>query len=62
MAAEGLKTAQGIDDKVQRVHDTQERVRKGAIDVDDVRNIVQDVGARVVDGAQVIPNQSFAPS
>src|ERR1019366_3405932 len=27
VAAEGLKTAQGIDDKVQRVHDPQEVIR-----------------------------------
>ncbi|KAF8471649.1 hypothetical protein DFH94DRAFT_684800 [Russula ochroleuca] len=59
--AEGLKTEHGIDDKVQRVHGTLESFHNRAIDVGDVRNTVQDIGSRVIDGAQVIPNQSFTP-
>jgi hypothetical protein len=57
--AEGLKTTQGIDDKVQRVHDTQEGVSNRKIDGDDVQNVVralQGIGTKVIDGAQVIPN------
>ena len=55
VTAEGLRTAHGIDDEVQRVHDTQASVRSRAIGVDDVQNTVQDTGARVIDGAHVIP-------
>ena len=51
VAAEG---AHGADDKVRRVHRTQEGVRDRAIDVNDIRNTVQDI--RVIDGAQVIPD------
>ena len=53
-AAEGLKTANGIDDKVQRVHGTLEGVRNGA---DDERNTVQDTRARDIDGAKPFPTQ-----
>ena len=64
-AAEGLTTAHGIDDKVkplERVHNAREGVRNRAIDVDNERNTVPDIGPRVIDGPQVILNQSFMPS
>ena len=60
-AAEGLKTAHGIDDKVQPLN-TREGVRNRAIDVEDERNMVQDIGSRVIDGAPVILNQPSIPS
>jgi hypothetical protein len=62
-AAEGLKATHGIDDEVQRVHGTLDAVYNRTIDVDDVRNTtIRDIGSRIIDGAQVIPNQSFTPS
>ena len=54
VTAEGLRTPHGIDDEVQHVQDTKEDVRSRINDVDDVRNTVQDIGARVINGAQVI--------
>ena len=59
VAAEGLKTAHGINDKVQRAPGTLEGVRNRA---DDERNTVQDIGSRVIDGAPVILNQPSIPS
>ena len=61
-APEGPKTVHGIDDlidenlKAQRIHDTKEGVRNRAIDVDDVRDTVQDIESRVIAGARVILN------
>jgi len=46
-----------VGDKVQGVYDTN----KG-INVEDVRSAVQDIGSKVIDGAQVIPNQSSVSS
>ena len=61
VALDGLKTTHGIDDEVQHVHDTREAVRNREIDVDGVQNTVQDIGSRVINGAQVIHNQLFMP-
>lgn len=62
VAAEIRETAHGVDgqkdDTVKGIYGTQEGVSDGAMDVEDVRNAVQDIGTRVIDGAQVIPNQS----
>jgi hypothetical protein len=62
VATEGLKTAYayGIDDEARRIYDTQ-GIYNRAMDVDEVRNSVQDVGARVIDGEQIIYNQRFMP-
>jgi hypothetical protein len=60
VAAEVRETAQpGVDDeKNDTVKGTQEGVSGGATDVEDVRDVVQDTGVRVIDGAQVTLNQS----
>ena len=57
VAAEIRKTAHGVDDKVE---DTQGVTQEGdaAMDVDDVRNTVQDIGTSGIGGTQVAPNQS----
>jgi hypothetical protein len=60
VATEGLKTTHGIDDKARRIHDTQGGVYNREMDADEVRNAVQDIG--VIDGEQIIHNQSFTPS
>ncbi len=62
VATEGLKTAYGIDDKVQRIFDTQEGVYNKEMDVNNVQNAVQDFGTSVIDGEHVIPNQPLIPS
>ena len=58
--AEVGETAHGVDgqkdDTVKGIYGTQEGVSDGAMDVEDVRHVVQDIGTRVIDGAQVIPN------
>ena len=63
-APEGPKTVHGIDDlideKVQRIHD-REGVRNRAVDVENVRNTVQDIESRAIAGARVILNQSYTP-
>ena len=59
VALDGLKTTHGIDDEVQRVHDTREAVSNREIDVDGVQNTVRDIGSRIINGAQVIHNPSF---
>jgi len=53
-----------VDDKVQHegVYDINKGVRDKTMDVEDVRGAVQGIGAKVFDGAQVIPNQSPALS
>jgi hypothetical protein len=45
------------DDKVYGVQDTVEGVRDGTRDVENERGIVEDLGARVIDGAHVILNR-----
>jgi hypothetical protein len=50
-----------VDDKVQGVYDTNKGAHDKAKDVEDVRGAVQDIGAKVIDGAQVIPKQSSHP-
>lgn len=59
VAAEVREIAQVSDDQnnetVEGIYDTQERV-SGATDVEDARNAVQDIGVRVINGAQVTPN------
>jgi hypothetical protein len=62
VATEGLKTAHEIDDEARRIYDTQGGVYNRAMDVDEIRNSVQDIGARVIDGEQIIYNQRFTPS
>jgi hypothetical protein len=51
-----------VDDEVQGVYDTNKGVHDKAMDVGDIRSAVQDIGVKVVDGAQVIPKQSSASS
>jgi hypothetical protein len=47
-----------VDDK-----DTNKGVHDNVMDVEDVRSAAQDIGAKIIDGAQqVIPNQSFVSS
>ena len=60
MVAEVQKTAHRVDDKMKDTEQgvTQEGVCDGVMDVEDVRNPVKDIGARVIDDAQVTPNQS----
>jgi hypothetical protein len=58
LGAEVRKTAHEVDDK-RPADDTQEGVGDGAMDVEDVR---KDIGARVIDGAQVTPNRLSTPS
>ena len=62
MVAEVRETVHGVDDKmkdtVQGVALAQEGVCDGVIDVEAVRAPAKDIGARVVNGAQVAPNQS----
>jgi hypothetical protein len=36
---------------------TQGCVHNRVVDVDDVRNTIQDIRAKVIDGAQAVPNQ-----
>jgi hypothetical protein len=50
-----------VDDKVQGVYDSNNGTHDKAKDVEDVRGAVQDIGAKVIDGAQVIPKQSPHP-
>ena len=45
VAVKGLKTAQGINDQVQLVHDIQEGVPNNANNVNDLRDTIQDTGA-----------------
>jgi hypothetical protein len=49
-----------VDDKVQGVYDANKGVHDKAMDVEDVRGAVQNIGAKVISGAQVVPNQSSA--
>lgn len=51
-----------IDDEVHGIYDTNKGVHDEAMDVGDVRSAVQDIGVKVIGGAQVIPKQSFASS
>jgi len=51
-----------INDKVQGVYDTNKSVHDKAMNVEDARSTVPDVGAKVINGAQVILNQSSASS
>jgi hypothetical protein len=62
VATEGLKTAHGIDDKVRRIYDTQGGLYNGAMDAAEVRNAVQDIEVSVINGEQIIHNQSFTSS
>ena len=50
---DAVATTHGIDGKVRRIYDMQGGVYNRAMDVDAVRNAVQDIGARVV-GEQII--------
>ena len=49
-----------VDDKVQGVYDTNKSVHDKVMDVSDVGGAAQDVEAKAVDGAQVVPNQLSA--
>ncbi len=51
-----------VDDNVQGVYNTNNGIHDRAMDVEDPRGAVQDIGAKVIDGAQVIPKQSSASS
>jgi hypothetical protein len=66
VASEVRETAHAVDDQkndtVKGICGTQEGVSDGAADVEDVRNTVQDIGVRAIDGAQVTPNQSSTRS
>ena len=46
-----------VDDEVQGVYDTNKGAHDKAMDVGDVRSAAQDIGVKVIDGAQVIPKQ-----
>jgi hypothetical protein len=58
VAAEGIKTTRGLDNKGLRIYDTQD-VYSREMDTDEVRDAVQDiqVGARVIESEQVFHNQ-----
>jgi hypothetical protein len=45
------------DDKLYSVQDTVKGVRDGTRSVDNEQGIIEDLGARVIDGAHVVLNQ-----